>query len=106
MNDLVSWLLEQIALQEARAQGDIEHFGDSSEPRDQWIEKMARQFLAECEAKRRIVNTVAPICACIGPRDGSDKCPCAQRLDEMGWLLRDLAEPYADRPGYREEWRP
>jgi hypothetical protein len=48
--------------------------------------------LAECEAKRRIV----------------EKCTESYPLnvDEGPWILRELALPYADHPHYREEWRP
>jgi hypothetical protein len=61
------------------------------------------RVLAECEAKRRIV----------------DKCVPRVEITDMGSadrqfipgppdmaLLRLLALPYADHPDYRDEWRP
>jgi hypothetical protein len=54
------------------------------------------RVLAECEAKRRIVELVLdrPI------RDHGD-CKC-----ESCWTLRLVALPYADHPDYRAEWKP
>ncbi|MFI7340871.1 DUF6221 family protein [Streptomyces sp. NPDC050085] len=57
------------------------------------------RVLREIGAKRQLVEghepdeRVPP--RCTGCFDG---CPCRH--------LRLLAAPYADRPGYREEWRP
>jgi hypothetical protein len=64
------------------------------------IARSRRGTLAECEAKRRIVewhfgkpNDGGPYCA----NCGSD-WPCEN--------LAALALPYADHPDFREEWRP
>lgn len=52
------------------------------------------RVLAEVEAKRRMIARIR------------------YHAELMGWdevhgdLLRLLASPYTDRPGYREEWRP
>jgi hypothetical protein len=50
------------------------------------------RVLAECKAKRAIVEGMAPF----GP------------IDDIAApeILGILAEPYADHPDYREEWRP
>jgi hypothetical protein len=64
------------------------------------------RVLAECEAKRRIVElhttvdgAIYPTCDCCGLYGEADvDWPCP--------TLRLLALPYADRPGYRAEWRP
>ena len=53
--------------------------------------------LAECEAKRRIVDDAMAL----GP-DGRVMFPSRQH----GYVMRCLALPYADHPDYREEWRP
>jgi hypothetical protein len=57
------------------------------------------RVLAECEAKRRIVqhSERAHELAKVGPSAG-----------DGAWFLacRYLAVPYADHPDYREEWRP
>lgn len=68
------------------------------------------RLLGEVEAKRRILNRHQPIeifgsllcthCGVIGGQ-GARKVaawPCPE--------LRDLAAPYADWPGYRDDWKP
>lgn len=67
--------------------------------------------LAECEAKLRIVKEHTPE---YGPRRIRYCTRCAEP-DGTGYadystpwpcpILRLLALPYADRPGYREEWK-
>lgn len=63
------------------------------------------KMLAECEAKRRIVKRHTK-CG-----TGSGYCDDGGH----GWVdaaepgcadLADLALPYADHPGFRDEWRP
>ncbi len=56
------------------------------------------RVLAECEAKRRIVDECTPWVS--EPSDDYG----AQTVSEM--TLRFLALPYADHPDYRQEWRP
>ncbi|MFD8545696.1 DUF6221 family protein [Streptomyces sp. NPDC059649] len=52
------------------------------------------RVLREIDAKRRMLGRINSHAAVMGQ-------------DEVhGDLLRLLALPYADRPGYREEWRP
>lgn len=51
------------------------------------------RVLREIDAKRRIVDRYAWL------REHGDTGGAA-------WVLPLLALPYADRPGYREEWRP
>lgn len=66
------------------------------------------RVLAECEAKRRIVelhDSFYGVCqACIGspPRVGDVVKPALWPCT----TLRLLALPFADHPDYREEWRP
>ncbi|WP_086711204.1 DUF6221 family protein, partial [Streptomyces antimycoticus] len=61
------------------------------------------RVLREIDAKRRMIAEVVPEArkaeAMIDEEWGSGS-------DTDGDLLRLLALPYADRPGYREEWRP
>jgi hypothetical protein len=52
------------------------------------------RVLREIDAKRGILGRVESHAAVMG------------RDEVHGDLLRLLALPYADRPGYREEWRP
>jgi hypothetical protein len=67
-----------------------------------------RQVLREVEAKRRIIDAHP-----IEYSKVSDYTDCANCIDEDSeydsypcLTLRLLALPYADRSGYREEWRP
>jgi hypothetical protein len=68
-----------------------------------FLAREAARVLAECEAKRRIVERLSEV---IGDR------PPVSILDEDGWVLLawetlyDLAAVYADHPDYREEWKP
>jgi hypothetical protein len=68
---------------------------------------------AECEAKRRIVDLHAIDCWVGTGPDGDDEYFCtgcstrsASYPDEVLCpTLAALATVYADRPGYRDEWR-
>ena len=58
--------------------------------------------LAEVDAKRRLLD-LHPYAGMLSAPESCEPCaahpgPCA--------TLRLLTLPYADRPGYREEWRP
>ena len=100
MSDLVEFLLARVAEEERlarRVQQRTRHeppatiggIGDVG-----LVGYPYRRVLAECEAKRRIVEWW------MAGRDG----------DESGYdthrLLTALALPYADHPDYRQEWRP
>jgi len=70
------------------------------------------RILAECEAKRRIVDMAIGVedhrSAAESLEYGNDlhAIPVAQAVDEtMIDVLQYLAAPYADHPDYREEWR-
>lgn len=72
-----------------------------------------RRVLAECEAKRRIVDLHVPTTY----RHGPEACAVCTQWDDYPWrvevgedrwpcaTLRLLALPYADHPDFREEWR-
>lgn len=71
------------------------------------------RVLAECEAKRRIVELHEPFV----PYSGPSKCvACADNLDAdhdgapmVAWpcpTVRALASVYAEHPDYDEAWRP
>jgi hypothetical protein len=58
------------------------------------------RVLAEVDAKRRILDDCAGYY-----EDGAESAEAV--TDGMAWrTLVALALPYADRPGYRDEWRP
>jgi hypothetical protein len=82
---LTDFLLARIAEDEACADG-LEW--DDGNP----VHQTAR-VLAECEAKRQIVEACAEVLAYD-----------AEALPQD--VLRFLALPYADHPDYREEWKP
>lgn len=69
------------------------------------------RVLVECEAKLRILARHAPRIGTMFKLEGQLICGCSNGDDEYyatGWPCRDVldvAAPYADRPGYREEWR-
>jgi hypothetical protein len=78
--DLPTWLLKQIASDE-RARRDTPD-----------------RTLADCAAKRRIV---ARYLHC------KTHIPHSAAVPALLDVLKDLAVPYADRPGYRDgEWQP
>lgn len=64
------------------------------------------RVLAECDAKRRIIFEHRELIAGkLGQKPVSICHACKERRYPCT-TLRLLALPYADRPGYREEWRP
>lgn len=78
------------------ADGRIVIYGDGPSPTDAEVAHIAlrdpARVLAECEAKRRIVEQVGNI-AWVGSYAVRD------------FVLEALALPYADHPDYRDEWR-
>ena len=63
-----------------------------------------RRVLAEVDAKRRILNEYDKA---LGRRKQyPDDLPGAGALLTMVHVVKLLALPYADRPGYRDEWKP
>ncbi|MGJ3223773.1 DUF6221 family protein [Micromonospora aurantiaca (nom. illeg.)] len=103
MDDLVIWLRQQLDDDEqaAVAAGHASHFYDCSgecfDHHERWDDA---RVLAEVEAKRRLLRQFElrgnAVRATVQPSTGGV-------WDD---LLRMLALPYADRPGYREQWRP
>lgn len=104
MSDLAGWLLEQIADDERmppveRRVGTCDNMQGVHLERQRW--------LAECDAKRRIIalhpqadQPYAWMCGTCG--EIGQEMDCTYPCD----TLRLLALPYADRLGYREEWKP
>jgi hypothetical protein len=94
MPDLVAWLLEQIAADETAARTRTTSYHKRHDGMDDCAWTSAR-VLAECDAKRRIVEQYAP---------ALDSDPDSVPL--LTWILELLALPYADRPGYDPSWAP
>ncbi|HEY8664630.1 MAG TPA: DUF6221 family protein [Propionibacteriaceae bacterium] len=121
MTDLAAWLLEQIAEDEAVARGVLTQRWDAisfhDEARDD-VPHIVRwspaRVLAECAAKRALVELHSDG----GQSDGytgagyggvDHACLECGSFGEYGvaWpcsTLRALAQPYRDRPGWRDEW--
>ena len=104
---LTDFLLARIAEDETRAR-DLgadammgarwkHHPKDAYDDLQQMGLNYSRRVLAECEAKRRIVEQAERL-----NRDGCD----SQHGIEGDLILRTLAAVYADHPDYRDEWRP
>lgn len=118
MDELVAWLRVQLdndervarALQ-ARGYGGIYPDGHSPEG-DAFLERFDEaRVLAEVDAKRRLLAPHATGDFPHDPDDGPGDYSWTERCDGCGQetpcqTLRLLALPYADQPGYREEWRP
>lgn len=111
--DLATWLLDPddgpIAVDEARADAILSpppgHFDKS--PLAEALREMATQALAECDAKRQIVERwreLADEVAAAEDRDDPDAAPVATEFAYEQVCLA-LAQPYAGRPGWRDEWR-
>lgn len=131
MDDLAQWLGKQLDEEEqiARAASDDEQHGDTWEPlmygespeeQTAWgqlpfeedptpwvcVRHAARhdpaRVLREIDAKRQILARYVEL------RAASKEQGLIGDVTEeyQDFLLRVLALPYADRPGYREEWRP
>jgi hypothetical protein len=123
VEDLVTWLREQIAEDQRIAEATARMWAPEP-PVYEWDTKVARledagwepqevatldrhvvrwdpaRVLREVEAKRRIL-------------DDYERYAAERRRAMGGWdsrevspILTALALPYSDRPGYREEWRP
>lgn len=70
-----------------------------------------RRFLAECEAKRRIVNMMDNLLQSFsaqngGPGRGLWHDVNRREQHHANEVLANLALPYAEHPDFREEWRP
>lgn len=88
------WTKDELAARDLDAE-DIEHITRRSPDR----------VLADCEARRRIIERHRPEEFADAP--GEFFCSRCQRTAEV-WPcpdLLDLALPYADHPDYQEAWR-
>jgi hypothetical protein len=127
MDDLVTWLLEQIAKDERAAdemRSNADSMSDCGEAHDESIELLggwtfdADRLLADCDAKRKLLalhehkpgaarNPYSEESATFG----CVSCHFDHDYEEnynAGWCehVRIIALAFAHRDGYREEWRP
>ncbi|MCW2950823.1 MAG: hypothetical protein JWN41_1836 [Thermoleophilia bacterium] len=101
---LTEFLLARIAEDESQARMRIQ----SGEPKYApvpWGCPSANRVLAECEAKRQIVDEHADY----GSYGKTCQTCSESDIDNKPWpcpTLRALALPYADHPDCRDEWKP
>jgi len=117
--NIVEFLLDRITEDEAVARGALDRvtrswggweefadFGVSAESSAHVLRHHPERVLAECEAKRRIVELHAGAHECSVYAKGEvDNCAWVESDDTCS-TLRLLALPYADHPDYDEAWRP
>lgn len=116
---LVPWLIVQIAEDERALRswdGSCFHIEACDDGWEAFSDRYpADRMLAECDAKRRIVEIHESEDVDGRLTDGEDiTVPCCvvcrdsngMREEEPCPTLRLLALPYSGRPGYRPEWRP
>jgi peptide methionine sulfoxide reductase MsrB len=110
VSDLAEWLLARIAEDErvVRYASANPHWPSLHLDGNGYCVMDRRRVLAECDAKREIVTRYEFSC-------GQSDSHRALGAGDEGWekiagalelCVRSLALPYADREGYREEWRP
>lgn len=118
MDDLLQWLGEQLAEDErivrensdgnGLADGfpDYRTYSDSdTAAADEYIEHFGpERMLREIEAKRELVERHER--AMENRRSHPDDLASAGALLALHGAVKLLTLPYADRPGYRDEWRP
>lgn len=103
MIDLVEFLLARVAEREKVARAAApEFFG--GEPAILGL--TGRAVLAECEAVRRVVEAYPSERRYVSDQTYADAEP---RMIEVGWTHQAavllLAQPYADHPDFRAEWK-
>lgn len=123
MTDLALWLAAQLDADEARAKAcpgsgewsadDIGIYGPglSPEVRAHMAEWDPARVLREIEAKREQVKLHSPSEFGTWVGDDDDQMPACRTCGNLTArfpckTLRLLASVYADRPGYRDAWRP
>lgn len=115
--DLAEWLLAQIAddeqvartASEALVNGGRTGTDDACVEARQHIYRFTpRRVLDECAAKRKLIERITE--DVVGAEQYVDDYyrvstdPPLVPASEL--MLRDMAAVYADRPGYRAEWKP
>lgn len=107
---ITEFILARVAEDEARARNpdvayqphlgacsyDLIEFGN-----DECVCQLPARVLAECEAKRRMVEWAAPVL------ENWPNAPKGWRYisDDGMDVLKILASPYSDHLDYRQEWR-
>jgi hypothetical protein len=109
MDDLVTFLRVRLAEDEAAARAWLPFGNPDAAARDHVARHDPARVLREVDAKRRIIEAAEDASGIDAQLDGQLR---VGRRDEAiepyvgDVILRALALPYADRPDYRDEWRP
>jgi hypothetical protein len=108
MSDLADFLLARLS-EDQQMYGHVTdyYFGDAWAP-FAWgteIDVNGARWLAECDAKRRVLAEHGVEYASNGSRVEWLWCPTCQDGTPCA-TVRLLAFPYAEHPEYRDEWRP
>ncbi|WP_225840289.1 DUF6221 family protein [Streptomyces sp. NK08204] len=114
MDELVRWLDEQLTADTARAQAcpgngkwdteGIAFYAPDLSPqvREHIVEHDPARVLREIDASRDLLGRYKAMAAGVLVMTGVESILSEYRRV----ILPNLALRYADRPGYREEWRP
>ena len=97
-DDLMAWLRAQLDMREKEI-ALIAKLANAPE-------EHTRMLLAEVDAKRRIIDVYQADVIDVSVVPGRPEWMHGAVPVEAHTVLRLLALPYADRPGYRDEWRP
>lgn len=117
MSDLVTWLLEQIGEDDRQARFVASQWDEPRASHETgstlgWDDEYdlltinPERVLAECAAKRRIIENAERAELHYRSRGDAAAINMAGIVETYRSILRLLALPYTDRPGYRDEWRP
>lgn len=122
-DDLVTWLraqldederaareLERVGLDTVMPGAIIDHTGSTVFFAAEVYQRLLRvldpaSVLRDIESQRRVVDLCAESILA-GTGGLRDEFYCGYYLDKFNELLRALALPFSDRPGYRKEWTP
>jgi hypothetical protein len=103
MNDLTTWLRAQLDEDERLAQAYLKLRASQGTERETWAYKL---IVREVEAKRRMIDGCQETLVKEDDWDPVLNGGTGEEFDLARYVLRMLALPFADQPGYRDEWRP
>jgi hypothetical protein len=113
MSEMITWLRQQLDDDERVARAakaepwnfySDGHYGAVAEFLNRWDPTDPARVLAEVEAKRRILDEHAPDDADL-ERKYCTRCGDWPTVEWPCPTVRLLAQPYAGRDGWRDEWR-